>query len=304
MRRPEGVTDSSTRRATGPRAAEGRRARWMFFGTGAMGLVIGSGCGASAPPPRPRPPGESIQHAPAHAGVAAAPAILGAQVGEPTLVDLDPSRPVFAVIYVVFSADVDPATVAPDFFLVALDDGRRIVPARASLAPADEPDENRTVALVLARPAAAKAPPRPLAVSIVGEVYAEGGEPLIGLSAQVEAGAGPRLVHAARVAPGPRLCAGAEQAVRLYWSLPVVDEAIDLAALRVTLADGSAVHPRALDDHEGGPAALQRADNVIDLCLDPRAEATRLSVEAGAFHDLYGRPSAAADAAVARLRAE
>src|SRR5688572_12561113 len=75
----------------------------------------------------------------APAGLATAPlepAILSAQIGAQ------------GEILVVFSHEVDPASVDPHGFLLAFDEGGRVFPREAVLSPSNESDENRTVLLL------------------------------------------------------------------------------------------------------------------------------------------------------------
>jgi hypothetical protein len=265
----------------------------------ALGLACACAC-ACAPrtAPPPRPPADAIPHAKVPASVGAKPGILSAQHRAPTLADLDDRETIAAVVYVVLSVEVDPTTLDPSYFLVALDDGRRRRPTEVRLTAASERDENRTLILAVARPEGAEQV-RPLAVTITGPVFGEGGEPLSGLAAEVDgAESPPRLVQALRVRAGQGACAGG-QAIRTFWSAPIAGgEAIDLAAVNITLHDGSVAQPAASDDHRLGPGVLQGDDNVVDFCIQQTSPATRVTVSGDLLRDHYGLASAAGEVTV------
>ncbi|MBV1858145.1 MAG: hypothetical protein KUG77_07005, partial [Nannocystaceae bacterium] len=84
-----------------------------------------------SPPPRVPPPSEARARA----------TILSAHFA----VDDAPSFGGLDGIAVVFSEDVDAASLRPGVFLVLLADGGRTLAKEAVLAPASEADENRTV---------------------------------------------------------------------------------------------------------------------------------------------------------------
>ncbi len=251
--------------------------------------------------PRSRPPNEAIPRTTVPALVGAEPSILSAQHRDPTLADLEDGRTIAAIVYVVLSVEVDPATLDPEFFVVALDDGRRRRPARVRLISGSESDENRTFSLAIARPEGATQV-HPLAVTITGPVFAEAGESLAELAAEIDVIERPaRLVLALREAGQPGSCAGAAQAVRTFWSVPIAGgDAPDLAAISVTLDNGSIVHPQALDDHRLGVGALQEDDNVVEFCVAEQSPARRIAVPGSLFRDHFGIASAAGDSAIQR----
>ncbi len=269
----------------------------------ALGSMLAVVLAACAPriQPRPRPPNEAIPRTSVPALVGAEPSILSAQHRDPTLADLEEGRTIAALVFLVLSVEVDPATLDPEFFVVSLDDGRRRRPARVRLISGSESDENRTLSLAIARPEGATQV-RPLAVTITGPVFGEGGESLVELAAEIDRiERPPRLVLALREAAHEGSCAGTAQAVRTFWSVPIAGgESPDLAAISVNLDDGSVVPPQALDDHRLGAGALQEDDNVVEFCLAEQSPAKRIAVPGSLFRDHYGIASAAGDFAILR----
>lgn len=262
--------------------------------------------------PRTRQPA-AIPRTTVPAVVGVQPGILSAQHRPPTMADLEEGRSIAAVVYLVFSVEVDPTTLDPEHFVVSLGDGRRRRPARVLLTAASEGDENRTLILAIERPEGAEEV-RPLAVTITGPVFGEGGEVLGGLAAEIdEASRPPRLVYAVREAAAEGACAGSAQAIRTFWSVPLDSgAALDLAAVALTLDDSAIVHPTSVDDHglrrgqvggqgdgrEGG--AFQGDDNVVDFCVDATTPAKHVAVEGDLFRDHFGLASAAGEVAVQR----
>ncbi|MEZ4383979.1 MAG: hypothetical protein R3A79_21785 [Nannocystaceae bacterium] len=280
-----------------PRSTSAPRPPLPVVAAAALGLGLGLACAPRAASPT-RSPADAIPRAKVPASVGAKPGILSAQHRAPTLADLDDRETIAAVVYAVLSVEVDPTTLDPNYFLVALDDGRRRRPTEVRLTAASERDENRTLILGVARPEGAERV-RPLAVTITGPVFGEGGEPLEGLAAEVDGlEAPPRLVQALRVREGAGACAGG-QAIHTFWSVPIAGgEAIDLAAVTITLRDGSVTQPAASDDHRLGPGALQGDDNVVDFCVGQSSPATRISVSGDLLRDHFGNASAAGESVI------
>src|SRR5688500_7841920 len=101
--------------------------------------VLACGCGPIAAPPE-----HSLDVGPARPAAAASratPLLLSAHL---SAVDA-PAHGGLDALELVFSAEVDAASLHPRVFLVVLDDGSRVRPTTAALAPANESDENRTV---------------------------------------------------------------------------------------------------------------------------------------------------------------
>jgi hypothetical protein len=193
-------------------------------------------------------------------------------------------------LLLVFSVEIDPTGLSADRFSVVLADGRHVTPDRATLAPANESDENRTVLLVGSFGHPEKNPAKH--VMIIRLLHAEDGRVLQGLASDISPLSAPgAIVRAEHVRTGKRTCEGAQQAVRTYWTdllRGVEDE--DLGHVHVVLEGGTKATPTRFDDHpvdlaEGG------ADNVLDLCLDMSAPARAVHVDAGTFTDAAGRPS-------------
>ena len=186
-----------------------------------------------------------------------------------------------------FSVRLDAATVRPEAFRVETAAGQSVTPVCATLQPADEPLEGRTV--LLAGPFGdAAAPPR--AVRVVGPLRSVGGDLLQGIETRAitRLAAGPSLVFAERFDPAtPGLAGecppGTRQVVQLMWEGGVTgpDSAplgeAQRGAIRVTIEDGSGVTPIALADDD--------PDNFVHACLDTAVPAASVAVAAGHFHD-------------------
>lgn len=188
---------------------------------------------------------------------------------------------------VTFSVQLEPDSVKPEAFAVTLTSGDVVKPRCATLRPADEPLENRTV--LLAGPFGSGEMP-PTAVEVVGELRDVQGRSLKGRRTQqiTPLASGPSLLLAERFAPDtPGLAgecpAGTAQVVQLTWEGGVTGpDGADLAeaqrtAITVTLSDGTEVIPAALADDD--------PDNFVHACLDTAVEARSVSVSAGHFHD-------------------
>lgn len=188
---------------------------------------------------------------------------------------------------VTFSVQLDGETVKPEAFVVETAAGERVTPSCATLRPADERLENRTV--LLAGPfGTLEAPPQ--AVEVVGHLQDTGGRSLEGLRTETITPLqnGPSLVLAERFAPDTvglegECPDGTKQVVQLTWEGGVTGpDGADLKepqrlAVSVTLDDGSIVKPVALGDDD--------PDNFVHACLDTATEAKTVAVEAGHFHD-------------------
>jgi len=188
---------------------------------------------------------------------------------------------------VTFSARLDPDSVTPAAFVVETASGEPVTPVCATLRPADEPLERRTV-LLAGTFGTGAAPPR--AVRVVGALRDTDGNAIEGLrTTDITAlEAGPSLVLAERFAPDTPGLAGecpaaTAQVVQLTWQGGVTGpDGADLgeaqrAAVTVTLEDGSTVTPIALADDD--------PDNFVHACLDTATPATSVAVSAGRFHD-------------------
>ncbi len=188
---------------------------------------------------------------------------------------------------VTFSVRLDADTVTPDAFVVETASGESVTPVCATLRPADEPLELRTVLLAgtFGTPEA-----QPRAVRVVGALRDTDGNTLMGLHTNTitPLEAGPGMVLAERFAPTTPGLAGecppaTEQVVQLTWQGGVTGpDGADLGdaqrtAVSVTLEDGRTVTPIALADDD--------PDNFVHACLDVATPAMSVAVRAGHFHD-------------------
>lgn len=201
----------------------------------------------------------------------------------------------------VFSVQLDASTLDASDFLVTTASGATFVPECATLAPAGEADELRTVLLIGSLGSLADPPAR---VDVIGDVAAVDGATLRGLTIDrvVALADGPSLALAERTQwPDPELDAFGGctsdvtlQVVTVTWSGGVRDPAggqdFTLANYEVTLADGRVVSPVALAD-------LGDNDNVQDLCLGDATPARRVRVVASTAIDPRGdlNPDTAVD---------
>ncbi|MEL6183568.1 MAG: hypothetical protein AAFU79_03020 [Myxococcota bacterium] len=188
---------------------------------------------------------------------------------------------------VTFSVQLDPDTVKPEAFAVTTSTGEVVKPKCATLRPADEQLENRTVLLA---GTFGTIDAQPTAVEIVGDLRGAQGQPLRGLRSKrvTPLEDGPSLLLAERFAPDtPGLAGecptGTQHVVQLTWEGGVTGpEGADLkepqrTAVEVTLGDGSTLTPTALADDD--------PDNFVHACLATSVEAVSVAVKAGYFHD-------------------
>ncbi|MGB0544542.1 MAG: hypothetical protein ACPGPI_12620, partial [Longimicrobiales bacterium] len=188
---------------------------------------------------------------------------------------------------VTFSAQLDGATVAPEDFVVETATGARVTPNCATLAPAIEPLELRTV-LLTGTFGTAGAQLR--AVEVVGMLDDLDGNEITGLRSEdvTPLEDGPSLVLAERYLPTNPGIDGecpteTAQVVQLVWEGGVTGPAgatlgePQRLGVSVRLADGNTVQPIALADDD--------PDNYVYACLDAASPAIEISVAAGLFHD-------------------
>ena len=188
---------------------------------------------------------------------------------------------------VVFSTQLNVDSVDPESFLVTRSDGEVVVPNCATLHPADEPLELRTVLLTGDFGTFGETP---LRVEVTGPLLTFDGESLLGLSTEDISPLedGPRVVLAERFAPETNGLSGecpngTTQVVQLTWEGGVTGPAN--AALGddqrlgtwVLLEDGAMVNPLALVDDD--------PDNHVLACLAEDSPAQWVVVHAGLFHD-------------------
>ena len=188
---------------------------------------------------------------------------------------------------VVFSVQVDGDTISASAFAVETSSGKIVTPLCATLRPALEPLEQRTVLLIGEfSPANAL----PVSVEIVGQLQDVNGNSLVGLTGKKVTAleSGPSLVYAERFSPSQSRLAGecpeqTVQAVQLTWEGGVTGpQGTDLAeaqrtAVTILLDDGKSVHPLALGDDD--------PDNHVIACIAESSPAISVSVVAGFFHD-------------------
>ncbi|MCG8416116.1 MAG: hypothetical protein MI746_18010 [Pseudomonadales bacterium] len=186
-----------------------------------------------------------------------------------------------------FSVQIDDASLSPDGFVVETSAGELVTPICATLRPAMEPLELRTVLLV-GTFGTAQSPPQ--AVEIVGQLQDAKGNSLQGLRTETitTLEAGPSLVFAEQFSPDTSGLEGectdeTAQAILLTWEGGVTGpQGAALAeaqrkAVSVALDSGEQVHPIALGDDD--------PDNHVVACLAEDSPAVSVSVEAGFFHD-------------------
>ena len=188
---------------------------------------------------------------------------------------------------VVFSTQLQVDSVVPESFLVVRSDGESVVPNCATLHPADEPLEQRTVLLTGDFGTFGETP---LRVEVTGPLLTFDGKSLLGVSTEdiTPLEDGPRVVLAERFAPDTNGLAGecpegTTQVVQLTWQGGVtgpgnaaLGEDQRLGTL-VLLEDGATVNPLALVDDD--------PDNHVLACLSEDSPAQWVVVHAGLFHD-------------------
>ena len=188
---------------------------------------------------------------------------------------------------VVFSVQVDGDTISASAFAVETSSGEIVTPLCATLRPALEPLEQRTVLLI---GEFSPADALPVSVEIVGQLQDVNGNSLVGLTGKKVTAleSGPSLVYAERFSPSQSGLAGecpeqTVQAVQLTWEGGVTGpQGADLAeaqrtAVTILLDDGKSVHPLALGDDD--------PDNHVIACIAESSPAISVSVVAGFFHD-------------------
>jgi len=188
---------------------------------------------------------------------------------------------------ITFSVQIRSATVSPAAFAVETSSGEIVTPLCATLRPALEPLELRTVLLI---GPFSQGDSLPVNVEIVEQLEDANGNSLVGLRIEkvTALAAGPSLVFAERFAPNnPGLegeCpADTVQAVQLTWEGGVTGpQGADLAeaqrtAISVLLENGDSVHPLTLADDD--------PDNYVIACITENSPAVSVSALAGYFHD-------------------
>jgi|TARA_B110000914_G_C15497248_1_gene463923 hypothetical protein len=188
---------------------------------------------------------------------------------------------------VTFSVQINSASVSATAFAVETSTGEFVTPLCATLRPAIESLELRTILLI---GPFSPGDSLPLSIEIVEQLEDTEGNSLFGLrSEKVTAlAAGPSLVYAERFAPSAsgleeECLKNSSQAVLLTWEGGVTGpEGADLAeaqrtAISVLLENGDRVIPFSLGDDD--------PDNHVIACLAETIPAVSVSVVAGFFHD-------------------
>jgi len=197
---------------------------------------------------------------------------------------------------------IDSTSLAPEDFAVETSTGELVTPDCATLEPASEPLERRTV--LLTGNFGTDDDPF-LAVEVVGDLRDVDGNVLTGLRSEDIAPfwMGPTLVLAERYLPdNPGLDgdypAGTEQVVQLVWAGGVTAPngaplgEVQRLAVSVRLEDGSTVPPIELRDDND-------QDNFVYACLDEASPAVEVSVaDTGFFCDPVNDPNPATSATV------
>ena len=188
---------------------------------------------------------------------------------------------------VTFSVQINSETVSATAFAVETSSGKFVTPLCATLRPALESLEQRTVLLI--GPFSPE-DSLPVGVEIVKQLEDIEGNSLLGLrSEKVTAlAAGPSLVFAEHFTPDASGLEGecpeeTAQAVQLTWEGGVTGpQGADLAeaqrtAMLVLLENGDRVHPLILGDDD--------PDNHVIACIAETSLAVSVSIIAGFFHD-------------------
>ena len=188
---------------------------------------------------------------------------------------------------VTFSVQLDGASIAPSDFIVETATGERVTPDCATLRPAVEALELRTVLLI---GTFGTADSQPRAVEVVGVLQELNGAEFGGLRFEdvTPLEAGPDLVLAERYLPdnpgiGGECPPDSAQVVQLVWGGGVSGpagtalEEPQRLGVSIQLEDGTTVQPTALVDDD--------PDNFVIACLDASSPAVEASVAPGLFHD-------------------
>lgn len=188
---------------------------------------------------------------------------------------------------ITFSSQINGETVAPNAFVVETSSGNFAIPLCATLRPAFEPLENRTV-LLIGPFGTADSPP--VSVEVVERLEDVAGNSLVGLKINsiTALESGPSLVFAERFAPDQSglegECPGeTEQAVLLTWEGGVTGpQSADLsepqrAGMTILLENGDRVNPIHLGDDD--------PDNHVIACLTESSPAISVNVQAGLYYD-------------------
>lgn len=194
---------------------------------------------------------------------------------------------------VTFSVQINSASISAEAFSVENSSGASVTPLCATLRPAIEPLELRTILLI---GPFSEEDTIPVSVKIVGELEDVDGNSLIGLNIEkvTPLGAGPSLVLAESFSPDT---AGLEeecpqetsQAVQLTWEGGVTGpdggnlREPQRTAITILLDNGDSVHPLSLADDD--------PDNHVIACIAEASQAVFVSVMEGSFYDPGNDPN-------------
>ena len=193
----------------------------------------------------------------------------------------------------VFSVPIDAATLSPEDFVITTASGATTAPTVATLEPAAESDELRTV--LLAGPLGA-ADDMPVSVEIVGSLLSVGGEELQGLTSEVTTN-GSSLVLAL-VDPAETNAAGNETTptrVQLTFNGGVTGEFNaelgfeELLAFRILDEDGNSHIPTGFED-------LGDNDNHVVLLVPPGVTPASVTVQSNSLFSPTNQPNASSSA--------
>lgn len=188
---------------------------------------------------------------------------------------------------VTFSVQINGESISPSAFRVETSAGEFVTPLCATLRPAIEPLEQRTILLI---GPFSPGESEPQSVEVVEQLEDIDGNSLLGLKGESVTAlrAGPSLVFAEHFAPDTPGLEGecpsaAEQALLLTWEGGVTGpQGANLAeaqrnAVSILLENGNRVQPISLGDDD--------PDNHVVACLSESSSAVSVSVQAGFFHD-------------------
>jgi hypothetical protein len=189
----------------------------------------------------------------------------------------------------VMSVQVDASTLSPEDFVITTASGAVTAPTAVTLAPADEPDELRTI--LLTGPLGSHAD-LPVNVEIVGSALSLDGEELKGLTSDVTTNEeGPRLVMAT-LEPAETNSSGASTHARIQttWQGGVTAHSgrriglAELRGFRIIDRNGDAHLPVGLED-------ATDSDNHVVLLVPDGVIPQRVEVRAGTLYDPTNQPN-------------
>ena len=172
---------------------------------------------------------------------------------------------------VIFSVQINGDTVSPAAFAVEISSGEIVTPLCATLRPALESLEQRTVLLI--GPFSPE-DSLPVSVEIVEQLEDVDGNSLLGLRGEkvTALAAGPSLVFAERFAPNN---SGLEGECPEQTGADLAEA--QRTAVSVLLDNGNSVNPLSLADDD--------PDNHVIACIAETSPAVSVNVVAGFFHD-------------------